>query len=281
VRLANELKALPLENATRFGVPNEAYEAVLSAVDGALCDSANPAEPQLQANDIQRLVPQRLEPEARALARYLLAAGELPPEVDGPFRSFLGRNPAFAPGPPSWSMAALASVVAPSPERFVDLMRQNTALHRWHDRPPDPTVRFGWLCDRASVVDAYAKLAPGARTAALRRFLAATPSEAAATVAGLRAQLVGDERDEAAGTLKLTVRLTNASAGEQSLNLADARLSGVNDPPQVVPPPSPLAPGGTRDVTLTFPRVTDAAAEAAVLVLGPGAELQAHSELLK
>jgi serine/threonine protein kinase len=281
VRLASELTALPLENATRRGVPNEDYEAVLSAVDGALCSSANPAEPQFAPETVQRLVPLRLEPEARALARYLLAAGELPPEVDGPYRSFLGRNPAFAPGPPSWSMAALASVTAPSPERFVDLMRQNTALKRWHDHPPDPTVRFGWLCDRASVVDAYAKLAPGARTAALRRFLSATPSEAAANVAGLRAQLTGDERDEAAGTLKLTVRLTNPSAGEKTLNLADARLSGVDDPPQVAPPPSPLAPGGSRDVTLTFPRVTDAAAEAAVLVLGPGAELQAHSELLK
>jgi serine/threonine protein kinase len=281
VRLANELKALPLENATRRGVPVEDYQAVLSGVDGALCNSANPAEPQLAPDTIQRLVQARLEAEARALSRYLLAAGELPPEVDGPFRSFLGRNPAFAPGPPSWSMAGLASVVAPSPERFLDLMRQNTALHRWHDHPPDPTVRFGWLCDRGSVVDAYAKLAPGARTTALRRWLAATPPEAAAMVAGLRAQLTGDERDEAAGTLKLTVHLSNPSSSEKTLNLADARLSGVDDAPQVAPPPSPLAPGGSRDVTLTFPRMTDAAAEAAVLVLGPGAELQAHSELLK
>jgi serine/threonine protein kinase len=281
-RLAAELKALPLEGATRRGVPIEEYEAVLSAVDGALCASANPAEPTFPPEVTQRVAPLRLDGEARALARYVLGTGELPPDVDGPFRSFLSRNPAWSPGPPGWALGALATVIAPSPERLVDLMRENSALRRWRDRPPGEAagVRFAWLCDRAQVVDAFARARPGPRADRLRRFLAATPPEATADAGGFRVQLTGSFRDEAAATLELRLRLTNPGGDERTPPLAGARLAGVDSAPTLAPAVAPLGPGGARDQTLLFTRITDENAEAAVLLLG-GVELQAHTELLR
>jgi serine/threonine protein kinase len=283
-RLLSELKALPQESATRRGVAVEDYLALLSAVDGALCASGDAAQPTFPPDAVARLQPLRLEPEARALARYVLAAGEPPPEVTGPLRAFLSRSPAFSLGPPSWAMGALAFALESTPAHTLDLMRENSALHRWRDRAVDAPAPTGFaaLCDRASLVDRYVQAAPGPRAEGLRRFLAATPPDAAMNVEGLRLQVTGAARDEAAATLEVRLRVTNPGADEKSLGLlSQARLFGSTAAPTIDPPAVALPGGATRELKLTFPRFGDEAAEVAVLVVGPGRELAAYSELLR
>jgi hypothetical protein len=283
-RLLTELRALPQEGATRRGVATEDYAALLSAVDGALCASSDPAQPVFPPDAAARLAPLRLEPEARALARYVLAAGELPADAAGPLRAFLSHNPAYAPlNRPSWAIGALAVLSAPTPAHWLDLMRENTSLHRWRERAPGAPVPSGLaaLCDRAAVLDAYAFYKPGPRVDLLRRFLAAPREETPIDVDGVRVQLIGADRDEAAATLTVHLRATNAGAAERPLPLAGARLSGSDLQPTVNPPATSLPAGATRDFELGFGRFTDEAAEAAILVLPPGHELGVYSELLK
>ena len=282
VKLANELKALPQESATRRGVTSEDYLALLSAVDSALC--AGGQEPAFSGEASARLEPLRLQPEARALARYVLIAGELPPDVAGAFRSFLGKHPAYSPGAPNWATAALATRLEPvRAGDWLDLLRENGALHRWRERAafsPAP-AGFAALCDRQEVVARYAQAQPGARAEALRRWLAATPVDMPLDHAGLRVAVTAAARDEAAASLDVELRVTNPGAEERLLALDGLRLAGVDGAPSVDPPALKLGPGLVREVRLRFAGVTDELAEVAVLVLHPGAELQAYSELLR
>jgi hypothetical protein len=280
-RLLAELTALPQEGATRRGVPNEDYLALLSAVDATLCAGGEPSFPPDAA---ARLQPFRLEPEAKALARYVLTAGELPPQAAGALGAFLARHEAYAPGPPAYGFAGLAVRLDPTRgAHWLSLLRENSALHRWRDRAPGAPAPSGFaqLCDRQLVLERYQALDGGPRAQALTRFAKAAPLEAPLDDAGLRWVVLGAERDDAAATLDLRVRVTNPSAEEHALELALARLGSGGDAPAVDPPADKLGPGLVRELRLRFAGVTDQAAEAAVLVLRPGVELQAYSELLR
>jgi serine/threonine-protein kinase len=281
-KLLAELKALPRESSTRRGVPADDYLAVMSAVDAVLC--AGKPEPEFPPDVAERLEPLRLQPEARALARYTILAGELPPEVGGAFRAFLAKQPAWSPGPKTWAMGALAAQVDPrNPAHLVDLMRENTALRRWRDRAAFAVAPVGSaaLCDRQELVGRYRQRAPGARADALQRWLAAAPPDASVDHDGLRVTLIGAERDDAAATLDVRLRVTNPAAEERTLAFEGLRLAGLDAAP-TIDPPAPKLPGGLfREVRLRFSGITDTVAEAAVLVLHPSAELQAYSELLR
>jgi hypothetical protein len=266
-------------------VPAEDYLAILSAVDGALC-LPNAPEPSFPPAALARLQPLRIEPEARALARYLLATGELPPEVRDPFLAFLAHHPAFSPGEPGWAVAHLAALVEPHrASHLLDLMRESSALGRWR-APADPPLEgpFAVLCDRQAVVARYAALAPGARAEILQKFLGATPIDAPLESGGLRYTVTGAARDEAAGKLAVELRVVNPGGGAAPLSLDRARLigqSGALGPAAITPAPGELPGGISRDFELTFTGATDAACEAALLELAPGATLQAYSELLR
>jgi serine/threonine protein kinase len=283
-RLVAELEALPQAEAAWRGVPSEDYLAVLSAAEGSLC--AGGAEATLPPDVADRLDRRRLRPEALAVARYLRATGELPPRVAESLRAFLRSRPAFSPGAGGWALAALGLRVLPLESRFLgDLLRENGALHRWRDRHADDPAATGdaALCDRDAVVQLLGAASPGPRADALRRFLAATPVDTALDYQGLRYQVLSAERDEAAGSIEVRVRVTNPGAAEHALPLDAARLAGADtaQPPAIEPPAASLGPAMVRELTLRFGGATDALAEAAVLVLGPGVELQAHSEDLR
>jgi tRNA A-37 threonylcarbamoyl transferase component Bud32 len=270
-RLLSELEALPQAEAAWRGVAAPDYLALLSAADGAICASMN-GEVAFPPEALARLAPLRLEPEARALARYLLAAGELPPRAAAALGTFLRGHPAFSPGPNGWALATLATRTAPErADHWIDFLRQNAALHRFADGGP---------CDRARAVAELEKRAP-ARAAPLERFLAATPVDEARDVDALRFQVTGAARDDAAATLEVRVRVTNPGAAEQPLPLELARLVGLGATPSVDPPAPRLPAGTVRDLRLTYAGVSDAIAEAAVLELRPGVQLQAYSELLR
>lgn len=120
-----------------------------------------------------------------------------------------------------------------------------------------------------------------ARAAPLERFLAATPVDEARDLDALRFQVFGAARDEAAATLEVRLRVTNPGAAEQPLALDGVRIAGLAAAPAVDPPASRLPAGTVRELKLTFAGLSDAIAEAAVLELRPGVQLQAYSELLR
>src|SRR5439155_23991835 len=122
---------------------------------------------------------------------------------------------------------------------------------------------------------------PDAFSAGLVRYLAAPPVDQSVDDGGLRYAVTGAERDEAAATLTVHLRVTNPGAEERELPLLGARLSGVAGAPQLDPPATRLASGLVRDVSLIFSTVPDATADAAVLILRPGLELAAYSEVLR
>ena len=283
LRMVAELESLPLEGATRRGVQAEDYLALLSAVDGALClTPAGAREPRLSSLARARVEPQRLLPETMALGRYLLAVGALPPRVAVSLRAFLRSHPAWSPGAAGWSVARLGALEQPEDPRLrLDVIRQNGALAGWREPSTEAPAPHADLCERTAAVEAYARRAPGDRAAALTRYLGAAPPELAVDDHGLRYAVIGAERDEAAATLLVRVRVTNPGADEQPLTLEALRLGGLEAAPVVDPPASRLGPGQTRELRLTFAGVTDAVAAAAVLVLRPHVELQAYSEDLR
>jgi hypothetical protein len=164
-----------------------------------------------------------------------------------------------------------------------ELVRENGALRRWRESPPPgkPPVRFADLCERQPLVSRLAARVPGAFAAALTRYLAAPPVDQSVDDGGLRFCVTGAERDEAAATLTVRLRVTNPGAEERELALGNLRLSGVADGPQIDPPVARLGSGLVRELRLAFSTVPDAAADAAVLILRPGLELAAYSEVLR
>jgi len=283
LRMVAELEALPRAASTWRGVQAEDYLAVLSAVDGALClTPAGAHDLVVPGEEHARVERERLVPETMALGRYLLATGELPPRVAVSLQAFLRSHPAFAPGAGGWAVARVGALVQPDDARLrLDVIRQNGALAGWREPSRDGPLPYAALCERQAAVDAYARRAPGARAEALQRFLRATPPELPADTGGLRYVVVGAERDEAAATLLVRLRVTNPGSDDKPLPLAEARLAGLDAAPTVDPPAPRLGPGLVRDLRLTFAGVTDTVAAAAVLVLRPAVELQAYSEDLR
>jgi serine/threonine-protein kinase len=284
-QLLAQLEQLPQAAAAWRGVASEDYVAILSAAEAALCATPPDAkEPSLPSDVLDRLDRRKVTGEARAVARYLLATGELPDRVRLSLKAFLRGRPAFSPGPNGWAAAALATQLEPEePRHLEELVRENGALRRWRESPPPgrPPARFADLCERQPLVARLAALVPGAFAAALMRYLAALPIDQSVDEGGLRFAVTGGERDEAAATLTVRLRVTNPGAEERELPLGNVRLSGVADAPQIDPPASKLGAGLVREVRLIFSTVPDAAADAAVLILRPGLELAAYSEVLR
>jgi hypothetical protein len=283
LRLTAELEALPRAASAWRGVAAEDYLALLSAVDGALCLTPQGArEPVLPAAARARVEHEELLPEAMALGRYLLATGALPPRVSVALQAFLRSHPPFAPGAAGWAFAHLGALVLPDDATLrLAVLRQNGALGGWRDGARDGALPYPALCERQAAVEAYRTRAHDERAAAFERYLRATPPELPVDVGGLRYSVIGAERDEAAATLLLHVRVTNPGADDQPLPLGAARLGGLDAAPAIDPPAARLGGGLVRELRLRFSGVTDAVAEAAVLVLRPGVELQAYSEDLR
>jgi hypothetical protein len=276
-RLLGDLEALPRASAAWRGVPSEDYLAILSAVESTLCapDGA------IAGDALERVDRLRLRNEATALARYRRETGTLPPRVADSLVGFLrSGRPAFSPGAGGWATAGLAVGVSPDPRFVVDLVRENGALHRWRERPPLTGAPTGSaaLCDRELLLQ---HLAPGPISDRLRRYRAATPVDVPLDRAGLLYTVFAPERDEAAGTLELRLRITNVGSRPLPLKLDAARLVGLDAAPLLTPTTTEAPPGAVREVTLRFVGVTDAVAEAAVLALEPGAELAVWSEDLR
>jgi hypothetical protein len=258
----------------------------MSAVDGSLCATPGGRDEPVFPDDAAQAVRElALEPEARALARFLLAEDGLPDGVQSALDAMLWNHHAFAPGAQGWSVAALASLAHPENARFAeDLVLEQGALGRWRDPPPPgaPSVRHPELCERRAAVAHLSRLAPELPlTRSLQRYLAALPQGAPADRAGLRYTLVAAERDAEAQTLAVQVKVTNASAVAAPVALAGARLAGLDRAPSLDPDLPTLAPNSYRAVRLTFAGFRDDLAQAAVLVLEPGLELQAYSEVLR
>jgi eukaryotic-like serine/threonine-protein kinase len=283
LRMVAELEQLPLAGAATRGVQSEDYLALLSAVDGAICVTRPGArDPVLPPAARDRVERGKLVPETMAVGRYLLATGELPPRVAGSLQAFLRNHAAFTPGAGGWAFARLGAVVEPNdPSRWLAVIRQNGALGGWRDPSPGSALPYATLCERQAAVDALVAHAPDDRARSLARFLRATPPDLPVDDRGLRYSVVSAERDEAAATLLVRLRVTNPSGEDKPLPLAEARLGGFDAAPAIDPPAQRLAPGLVRDLRLTFAGVPDGVAEAAVLVLRPGVELQAYSEDLR
>jgi hypothetical protein len=287
LRLQAELEALPRAGSTWRGVPAEDYVTVLSAVDAALCLTPQGAtEPIVPAPLRARVDAQQLWPETRAVAHYLDAAGELPPKVAGSLQAFVRTHPAWAPGAAGWSLARVAALARPDDATLqLALIRQNGALGLWRSERGGETLPHPDLCERSAAVHRYAAMAPGPRAQMLERFLAALPPELPADADGLRYTLGGAERDDAAATLLLRLRVTNSGDDDKTLELASLRLVGLDAAPEIDPPAQRLGPGLSRDVRLTFANISDELAEAAVLIVprapGQHVDLQAYSEDLK
>jgi len=115
LRMVAELEALPQATAAWRGVKSEDYLALLSAIDGALCltprSAHDPVFPPGQEH--ARLERGKLEAEARAVGRYLLATGTLPPRVAASLQAFLRSHPPFSPGAGGWTFAHLGALVMP------------------------------------------------------------------------------------------------------------------------------------------------------------------------
>jgi hypothetical protein len=229
-----------------------------------------------------RLEREQLVPEAMAVGRYLLATGELPPRVAVALQAFLRSHPPFSPGASGWTFAHLGALVAPDdPSLRLAVIRQNGAFGEWREPAHNHVRRFAALCERQAAVDAYAARAHDERSLALERFLRAAPADVPATSGGLRFVVTDSERDEAAATLLVRLRVTNPTGEDKPLALGNARLAGLDAAPAVNPPAVSLRSGLQIDLRLSFGGVTDAVAEAAVLVIAPGVELQAYSEDLQ
>jgi hypothetical protein len=258
----------------------------MSAVDGALCATPagrdNPVFPDDAAQQLRDLA---LEPEARALARYLLVEDALPDGVQAALDAMLWKNHAFSPGGQGWSVAALAALAHPDNARFAqDLVLEQGTLGRWRDLPAAgaAAVRHPELCERRAAVDHLARLAPELPlTRALERYLAALPAGTPADLDGLRYSVVAAERDAEAQTLTVELQVTNSAAVAAPVSLGGARLAGIDRPPAVDPDLPTIAPNSYRAVRLAFAGFRDELAEAAVLALRPGVELQAYSEVLR
>jgi serine/threonine protein kinase len=284
-RLLATLESLPQAEAAWRGVPSEDYLAILSAVEASLCATpASAREPSLPADVLERLERRKVSGEARAVARYLLAVGELPERVALSLRAFLRGRPAFSPGGAGWAVAGLATLIEPDePRHLSELVRQNGALRRWREAPPPgrPPGRFAELCERPSAIAQLAARVPDALSASLLRYLAAVPVDQSVDEGGLRFTVLSAERDEAAASLVVLLRVTNPGAEERALAFEALRLAGLEAAPAVQLPVAPLGAGLVREVKLTFSMVPDAVADAAVLILRPGLELQAYSEVLR
>ncbi|MCU1277623.1 MAG: hypothetical protein JWM53_1169, partial [bacterium] len=283
LRMAAELEALPRASAAWRGVQAEEYLAILSALDAALClTPAGAREPVLPGAEHERVERQKLVPETMALGRYLWATGELPPRVAGSLQAFVRSHAAFAPGAAGWAFARLGALVQPNdPALRLAVIRQNGALADWREPGRDGALPYAALCERQAAVEAYAAIAHDDRANTLTRFLRATPPELPVDDGGLRYRVVGAERDEAAATVLVRLQVTNPGGEEKPLALELARLAGLDAAPTIDPPAHKLGATLQRDLRLHFAGVTDAVAEAAVLVLRPGVELQAYSEDLR
>ncbi|HEX6839845.1 MAG TPA: serine/threonine-protein kinase, partial [Polyangia bacterium] len=283
LRMIAELEALPQANAAWRGVKSEDYLALLSAVDASLCLTPSHApEPVIPGEEHARIEREQLVPETMAVGRYLLATGELPPRVAVALQAFLRSHPPFSPGAGGWTFAHVGALVEPdNPSLRLAVIRQNGAFGEWREPARNHVRRFAALCERQAAVDAYAALTHDARSQTFERFLHATPEDLPATSSGLRFVVTGSERDDAAATLLVRLRVTNPTGEDKPLALGNARLDGLDAAPTVNPPAASLRSGLQLDLRLTFTGVTDAVAEAAVLVIAPGVELQAYSEDLQ
>jgi hypothetical protein len=278
-----ELEGLPQAESAWRGVQSEDYLALLSAVDGAVClTPAGTRDPVIPAAAHERVERSKLVPETTAVARYLFATGTLPPRVAVALQAFLRSHPPFSPGAGGWAFARLGALAQPDdPSLRLAVIRQNGALREWREPSRDVALPYPALCERQAAVDAYQARAHDASAQPLARFLRATPFDAAVSDGGLRYAVVGAERDDAAATLLVRLRITNPTGEDKPLPLAGARLAGLDAMPTIDPPAARLDSGKERDLRLTFAGVPDAVAEAAVLVLRRGVELQAYSEDLR
>jgi hypothetical protein len=270
LRLIAELEKTALASAAWRGVPAADFLAILGAVDASVCaapgdDGAPPFPPEAQ----RALEAQHLTSEARAVARYLHATGELPPRVAASLVSFLRQRNAFAPR--EWRLARLAAIVEPeAPRHLVDLLRQ--ADGAW------PEGGAGPLCVAREAVERLAALEPNGRFA---RWIDAAPIDTPRDVDGLRLELTASVRDEAAATLEVQLRVTNLGGAPRAIDLGAVRLDELDAAPTVESGKASLGPGESVDVRLTFGGVTDAVAEAATLRWPSGARLQAYSSLVR
>ncbi|MSP63160.1 MAG: serine/threonine protein kinase [Myxococcales bacterium] len=292
-QLLAALKATPREDVTRRGVASSPeYRVVMSAVDAALCSTPTGSDdPVFPAGALESLRKLALQEEATALARYLLVARVLPPEVDSALLAMLAGRPAYLPGATEsagYAVAALASLTEPASARFaIDLLRQQGAHGRWRDpTPPSAPGRHPDLCERLPAVERLARLAPDARfVQLLRRYLQAAPARTPANDHGVRYTVIGAERDPEAARLTLVIRVTNATGEPAAMTLRSARLAGAARVPAGGPALDPdfdrLPANNWREVKMTFEDFDDQLAESAVLVLPGGAELQAYSEVLR
>ncbi|HXU71496.1 MAG TPA: serine/threonine-protein kinase [Polyangia bacterium] len=282
-RMVAELEALPQAEAAWRGVQSEDYLALLSAVDGSIClTPSGVRDPVIPGEEHVRLERQKLVPEAMAVGRYLLATGTLPPRVAGSLQAFLRSHAPFSTAAGGWAFAHLGAIVQPDDAALrLAVIRQNGALGEWREPGHDAALPYAELCERDAAVAAYTARAHDERATALARYLHATPFDVPVDDGGLRILVDDSERDEAAATLLVRVRVTNTSADDKPLPLGAARLSGLDAAPVVDPPAATLGRGLERDFRLRYSGVTDAVAEAAVLVLKPGVELQAYSEDLR
>jgi len=278
-----ELEALPRANSAWRGVKSEDYLALLSAVDAALClTPAGGRAPIIPGEERARIEREKLVPEAMALGRYVLATGELPPRVSVALQAFLRSHPPYSPGAAGWTFSHLAALVRPDAAWIrLAVIRQNSMTGEWRDPSRDGPLPWAALCERQAAVAAYTSRAHDDRAAALERFLRATPPDFPVTYDGLRFVVTDSERDEPAATLLVRVRVTNPTGEDKPLALGNLRLAGLDAPPTVDPPAPRLRSGLQIDLRLTFAGVTDAVAEAAVLVIAPKVELQAYSEDLQ
>jgi serine/threonine protein kinase len=284
--LRQALLATPREEVTRRGVASSPeYRAVISAVDAALCATpTGRADPVFPADVDEPLRRLSLVPEATALARYLLATGELPPEQAAALDALTWKGPSFAPGESGYSAAALQSLHHRADPRFaVELVRQQGTLGRWRDASAAgaPAERYPELCERAPAVNRLMRLVPDGRLGKrLDRYLKAIPQSSSAEEGGVRYAVSGSERDREAQTLSIVVKATNPSAETIDLLLTAARLDGMDRAPALEPDLPTLPPNSVREVRLTFAAVDDELADGALLLIGKS-ELQGYSELLR
>ena len=260
------------------GVQAEDYLAVLSAVDGALClTPAGTREPVIPGEEHARIEREKLVPETMAVGRYLLATGSLPPRVAVSLQAFLRSHPPFSPGAAAGRSRGSARSCRPDDPRCGWRLRRTATLGEWREparSDASGTLPYAALCERQAAVDALrgARQEPGDadRVKALERYLKATPSDCLAIDGGLRYSVTDAERDEAAATLPVRLRVTNPTGEDKSLALGNARLVGLDAAPAVDPPAFRLGAGLVRDLRLTFSGVTDAVAEAARARCRPG-----------
>jgi len=256
-------EVLPRAEVAWRGVATADYLALLSSVDAALGGRDD------RSDEVARL---RLEPVRDALVAYVRTSGGLPPRVAAALRSFLRERPAYSPGAEGWSLARLAILVEPTASRhFVDMLRQQI------EKPE--TVDGGTPYSRAATVRRLAVL-DGVRGEALLRYLDAPAVETPVDVDGLRYQILGAVRDEAAATIEVRLKVVNLGAAPRAISLHHLRLAELERGPTVEPALDTLAAGQTAEARLGFAEVTDRVAEATSLTLPNGRFLAVYSELL-